>query len=264
MMAGMEQGALRFVEVGMRIAIFSDLHGNAHALEAVLEAVADARIDQFVCLGDVATLGPQPEQVLQRLQDLDCVCILGNHDEFLLDPSRIEAYTRVPEIVAAIHWCRGLLSEGALDFVRSFKRRHEITEGANRVLFCHGSPRSNTEEFLPSLSTAAIQTLLAGESANIVVTGHTHLQMLRSFKGRLLLNPGSLGLPFLDHPDGGVPVIMPWAEYAVIDLEPTALNVSMRRIPLEPSTLFEQAKRVEFPLQGYLMSQYGHLASQEA
>src|SRR5438552_16833646 len=93
----------------MRIALISDLHGNLVALRAALEHIARSRVDVIVCLGDVATLGPAPEQVMEQLARLGCPCILGNHDEFLLNPDLIHSYTEIPLIVASVDACRASL-----------------------------------------------------------------------------------------------------------------------------------------------------------
>ena len=69
----------------MRVALISDIHGNEVALRAVLEEIESEGIEQIVCLGDVATLGPRPGRVIDLIEGLDCPCIMGNHDEFLLD-----------------------------------------------------------------------------------------------------------------------------------------------------------------------------------
>jgi len=66
-----------------RIALISDLHGNALALKEVLARIANLGVDQIVCLGDVATLGPDPERVLELVHESNAICILGNHDEFM-------------------------------------------------------------------------------------------------------------------------------------------------------------------------------------
>jgi hypothetical protein len=78
----------------MRIALISDLHATDVALRAVLDDIARVGVDQIICLGDVATLGPSPNLVLQMLRDIGCPCITGNHDAFLLDPQLIAKYQR--------------------------------------------------------------------------------------------------------------------------------------------------------------------------
>src|SRR5580704_4189608 len=90
----------------MRIALISDIHGNYLALEHVLEDARAAGVDRFACLGDVATLGPRPGEVVRKLRELQCPVILGNHDDFLLDPALVRRYTSAKVIVDAIDWCR--------------------------------------------------------------------------------------------------------------------------------------------------------------
>ncbi|HEX5442031.1 MAG TPA: metallophosphoesterase family protein, partial [Ktedonobacterales bacterium] len=69
-----------------KIAIIADIHGNLPALEAVLAAVAAEGVERIVCLGDVATLGPQPREVIARLRTLGCPVVMGNTDAILLAP----------------------------------------------------------------------------------------------------------------------------------------------------------------------------------
>ena len=77
----------------MRIALISDLHGNEVALKAVLDDIEEVGVDQTICLGDVATLGPRPNAVLSMLRERGYPCILGNHDAFMIDPGLIHTYT---------------------------------------------------------------------------------------------------------------------------------------------------------------------------
>src|SRR5688572_4554384 len=112
----------------MRIALISDLHGNEISLDAVLEDARSAGYDQLVCLGDVATLGPRASQVLERLRELECVCLLGNHDEFMLDPSLIETYSSIPVLVGSVQQTRTALSTAELDFIRGFPRTLRVDD----------------------------------------------------------------------------------------------------------------------------------------
>jgi hypothetical protein len=68
-----------------RVALISDIHGNAVALDAVLADIARRRVDEVVCLGDVAMGAPQPREVLARLRDLSCAVVMGDADEWLLE-----------------------------------------------------------------------------------------------------------------------------------------------------------------------------------
>ncbi|MCU1278878.1 MAG: protein phosphatase, partial [bacterium] len=201
----------------MLTALISDLHGNLVALEAVLADAARASVERVICLGDVATLGPRPREVLARLQALGCDCIEGNHDAFLLDAALIRRYTETPVVVEAVDWCRAQLAAAELDFVRTFRAELTVPLDGGATLHCyHGTPRSHMEDLSPSATAAALDVLLDGRSATVLAGGHTHLQMLRQHRGMLVVNPGSVGLPFLEAPAGGAPTVMAHAEYATV------------------------------------------------
>lgn len=70
----------------MRVAIIADLHGNRIALDVVLADIERESVDGIVCLGDVAATGPQPQETVERLRELDCPVVMGNADTELLRP----------------------------------------------------------------------------------------------------------------------------------------------------------------------------------
>src|SRR6185312_12115737 len=109
----------------MRVALISDLHGNRVALQAVLRDIERRPVDRIVCLGDVATLGPAPDRVVETLAELGCLCILGNHDEFLLDPDLIHSYTELPVIVGSVDATRAAMNGSSLAFLRTIQRSSE-------------------------------------------------------------------------------------------------------------------------------------------
>src|SRR6185437_3372670 len=199
----------------MRVALISDIHGNEIALRAVLESIAREGVDRIVCLGDVATLGPRPGAVLAMLREMGCPCIAGNHDDFMLRPELVHGYAKVPIIVDAVHWCQSELSSADLDQIRAFVPELEIPlDGATLRLF-HGTPRSNVEDLLATTPADELAEMLDGRSATVMAGGHTHVQMLRQHRGMLLVNPGSVGMPFREYVGGRAPELMPHAEYAI-------------------------------------------------
>ena len=241
----------------MRVALISDLHGNALALEAVLADAERARADRVVCLGDVATLGPRPREVLARLEALGCACITGNHDAFLLDDALIHTYTETPIIVDAVDWCRAQLGARELDFVRTFRATLDVDLGGGATLFCyHGTPRSHMEDLSPSASADELDRHFAGRAAAVMAGGHTHLQMLRQHRGALVVNPGSVGMPFVEAPVAGPPRIMAHAEYAIVDAGAGAAAIELKRVPLDRAALRAQAASCDFPLRDWLVAQY--------
>jgi predicted phosphodiesterase len=242
----------------MRVALISDLHGNALSLRAVLDDIARVGVDRIVCLGDCATLGPEPEAVLDTLGALGCPVILGNHDDFLLDPQLIRRYTEVPVVVDAVDWCRDRLGRSHLDFVRTFRPDLEIDlgEGASLYLF-HGSPRSHMEDLLATTPPDELDRFLDGHSATVMAGGHTHVQMLRQHRGALLVNPGSVGMPFREaNTPGRAPTVLPHAEYAIVRADAGAVTVSLHRVAVDREALRRAARATDHPLGEMLAAAY--------
>ncbi len=240
-----------------RIALISDIHGNELALRKV---IADARrlgTDQIACLGDVATLGPRPREVLAIVREACDVFILGNHDEYLFDPRSISRHTSSPIVVGAIEECRQRLSRAELDFVKSFSRSVRIgADGDDGLLLFHGSPNSNDCDLLAETPDPDLARQLEGHTAAVMAGGHTHVQMLRQHRGQLLLNPGSVGLPFERFVAGGPPKVLAHAEYAIVEFRDGQVGVELRRLPLERSLLAEAARAWSGPMAAYLAAQY--------
>ena len=240
----------------MRIALISDIHGNRIALQAVLRDVAKAGVDQLFFLGDVATLGPDPTGSIELLHEQNCVCILGNHDEFMLNPKLAQTYTQADEILTAIDWCRDRLSADHLDFLRSFKPFLPVELGAGqKLLLFHGSPRSHMEVILSTTESSKLDEIFSGHDAQIMAGGHTHIQMLRQHKGALILNPGSVGSPFVEFVNS-VPKLLPEAEYAILEVKDNETAVSLKRVPLDRRRLIEAAEASDCPMRDWLIGEY--------
>ena len=241
----------------MRVALISDLHANEPALEAVLRDTRVQGVDQVVCLGDVATLGPRPDEILARLRDLGCVCILGNHDEFLFDEALIHNHTEAPVIIDSVDWCRSRVSAADLDFVRGFHRTWALPlEGETSLFLFHGSARSNMEDLLATTPPELVDEMLAGRRAAVLAGGHTHVQMLRQHRGMLIVNPGSVGLPFREYTHGGPPTLLPDAEYAIVEASRAGVTVTLRRVPVDRELLRASVAGSDLPLAPMLRAQY--------
>jgi predicted phosphodiesterase len=241
----------------MRAALISDIHANFLALKTVLAAIEEDNVDQTICLGDVANLGPQPKETLGLIRERGIPCIIGNHDAFILDSGLVHTYTDQPVIIQAVDWSREQLDQDDLDFLRTFKPtlRLAMDDGMEMLLF-HGSPASNMEDILATTPPEDIDRMLSGQNAAVAVCGHTHIQMLRQHKGTLLVNPGSVGCPFLEYMAGAPPIVMPYAEYAVVECARGALEVSLRRLYLDKKDLYQTVEQSDFPLREMMLLQY--------
>jgi predicted phosphodiesterase len=241
----------------MRIALISDLHGNDLALRAVLDDVRRAGVDEIVCLGDVATLGPRPHEVLATLRELRCTCIVGNHDAFLLDERLVRSYTEAQVVVDAVDWCREELDASERELLRSFvpTADRDLGRGARLFLF-HGSPRSHTEDLLATTPPDELDERLDGHEATVLAGGHTHLQMLRQHRGALLVNPGSVGMPFKEYVANRTPTVLAHAEYAVVESRDGTIAVDLRRVALDRAALRAQAEATTNPFRTMLLRQY--------
>jgi predicted phosphodiesterase len=218
-----------------RIGIFGDIHGNDVAFAAVLAALRAEGITRFVCLGDVAATGPQPREVVRRLRALGCPVVMGNTDAYLLDPSAFLADEGADEdmrrIMEVDRWVGEQLSSDERAFLAGFAPTVTLPLADGGSLFCyHGSPRSYEERVLPTTTTEDLDAMLGEVTAMVTVGGHTHQQMVRRHHRALVVNPGSVGLPFDSVPPGPGTRNPAWAEYAVLTCREGDLRIELRRI----------------------------------
>jgi putative phosphoesterase len=232
----------------MHIAIIADIHGNYVALDAVLADIEALRPERIVCLGDVAATGPQPRQVLERLRALSCPAVMGNADAWLLDPQPSETSDEDMRRFEAIdRWCAAQLAPDDLAYLRTFQPTAELSLGEGATLLCfHGSPLSNTDIIRAATPDDELERMLGGQHATVLAGGHTHTQMLRRYHDMILLNPGSVGLPYEQNPatGGRNP---PWAEYAVVGWAAGKLSVELRRVPVDAAAIVRAARASAMP-----------------
>lgn len=242
----------------IRYALISDLHGNEVALRSVLDHIDRHGVDQVVCLGDVATLGPRPGEVIELIEEAGCVCVMGNHDTFLLDPDAIAGYVEAPVILDSVAWCRARLRRSDRRLLSAFRPTIELPlEGDGLMLACHGSPRSSTEDLLATTPTEEVEQMLSGHDVGVLACGHTHVQMLRQHRGRLLVNPGSVGLPFKEPiSPGRAPRILAHAEYAVVESKGASIGITLHRVELDRAALRNALVDTDLPLRNALLKEY--------
>ncbi|MGZ4341021.1 MAG: metallophosphoesterase family protein [Solirubrobacteraceae bacterium] len=178
----------------MRVAVLNDIHGNLPALDAVLAEVYRARVDAIVVGGDLAW-GPLPRETLERLMALDdrARFVMGNADRDV-----VKAFDGgAPEHEAVSRYCAGRLSRMERDFLAGLAPMVVLdVDELGRTLFCHGSPRSDTERITTATPDARLRRILEGVRESLVVCGHTHRQFDRCIDAWRVVNSGAVGLPY--------------------------------------------------------------------
>ncbi len=233
----------------MKLALISDIHGNLFALNAALNAIQNQNIDQIICLGDIAAFGPQPRQVIARLQEINCPIIMGNTDEWLLNPKPHPIRDDdSPKITAVDMWVANQLTTADKSFIQTFQPtiRQQLNERISLLCF-HGSPRSNTELIHATTAEDKLTEALNGETATIMAGGHTHTQLIRRHQQSYIINPGSIGLPYEYKTDSTDVRTPPWAEYAIITVEKDKLNITLNHIRYDIRPLIKVAHQSRMP-----------------
>lgn len=185
----------------MRVAVLCDVHGNLPALRAVLADVAREGVETIVVGGDVAA-GPLPCETIEQLMALGdrARFVRGNADREIVDAydqgrHDVEAEHDPPQRAAA--FCAAKLSRNQRDFLAGFAAGVEFdVDGLGLTVFCHGSPRSDTEIITTATTDERLRGILDGVEQPVVVGGHTHRQFDRRVDGWRVINAGSVGVPY--------------------------------------------------------------------
>lgn len=233
----------------MKLAVISDTHGNLSALEAVLADITEMGADQIVCLGDVASFGPQPQDTLRQVQALSCPVVMGNTDDSLLKPRTLEDVPTptadTPVILEIERWCAEQLNDTDRNFIRTFQKTVRLELDSLELLCFHGSPRSYNDLITATTSDEELNGFLV-ERAPLMLGGHTHAQLLRRYQNVTFVNPGSVGLPYEILPDGSVrnPAR---AEYALVEVARGEPSITFRRVPYAIAPLLEAVRTSGMP-----------------
>jgi predicted phosphodiesterase len=191
----------------MRIAIFSDIHANLPALEAVLADVGESGPDQVWCLGDVVGYGAQPDECARLAEERCDLCLVGNHDLAVLGDLDLETFSHAA--AAAVEWTQRNSSEETLEFLRKL----EPSDTERNVALYHASPRDPVWEYVLWPDQAA--ECMQAQASRVAFVGHSHVALfftdqpdgdvrgsqagagtdLELGDGTWLINPGSVGQP---------------------------------------------------------------------
>lgn len=192
----------------MKIAVISDIHGNAEAFREVLNDMEEAGVSAVYCLGDNIGYGPEPEEVIKLLRKHEIPSVIGNHELALNRPEYLEWFNPIARI--SLEKTRELLSRSTLEFIKElpfFRTEHDCR-------FVHGFPPDSAIEYLFEVSREELLHTLDHMQERLCFIGHTHELLLVSRNGgtiskrplrqetvlldtasRYIINVGSVGQP---------------------------------------------------------------------
>lgn len=241
------------------IGVMADIHANPLALDAVRTDGAHLGVKQWIVLGDVVALGPDPVAVLQMLEQLNViVAIAGNTERYVLTGDRpppsyedVEAnpalFPTLTEVAAAFGWTKGFLTAANLlsTLTTYIEGGRFVLPDGTAVLAIHASLRSDDGVGInPDSDEQVLEDLFPGVEADVVLGGHTHLMTDRRIGSRRFLNPGSVSNPHGQ--DKG-------ASYMVLHCSTGGYEVEHRSVGYDVDAFRDQIRRSGFPGAGYLL-----------
>jgi diadenosine tetraphosphatase ApaH/serine/threonine PP2A family protein phosphatase len=229
----------------MRFAIFSDIHSNLEALEAMLADANESRCTHFVCLGDVVGYNANPHECVERVREKDCPIVKGNHDEQASLSKSSRDFNELAE--HAISWTRDHLTEEDKEWLRELCLQQPV--GDFTIVHATLDTPGQWSYVFNTLDAAASFTY---QHTAVCFFGHTHVPMafvrdegIRRVKIEHLridpaknyfINVGSVGQPR----DGD------WrAAYCIYDVD--ANDVEQRRVPYDVETAQEKIIKAGLP-----------------
>ena len=184
----------------MRIAAFSDIHGNLHALQAVLADIDEQKVDRIFCLGDLVGYGAYPNEVIELIRRRGIPTIMGNYDDGVgFDKDECGCAYTDPEMRrlgdSSFAWTKEHVTAGNKAFLRSLLPNISLAVDGKRLLLVHGSPRRINEYLYEDRGQSSLERIARASEADVLVFGHTHLPYVKDVDGVLFVNVGSAGKP---------------------------------------------------------------------
>lgn len=219
----------------MRIAVLYDIHANLPALEAAVAEIRRERIERIVVGGDVLP-GPMPRETIDYLRALEIPAefLHGNGDREILERLRGVETNAVPEAFReSMQWNARQLGPEDARWLASWPAMLQAdVPGIGQVLFCHATPRSDTELFTRLTPDDSVLPMFQGVTAPLVLCGHTHMPFDRAIGSTRVVNPGSVGMPF-GEPGAYWAVLGPDVEFrrTLYDLEAAAARIRTTGYP---------------------------------
>ncbi|MCT8138468.1 YfcE family phosphodiesterase [Anaerobacillus sp. CMMVII] len=224
----------------MKFAFISDIHGNAVALEAVLQDIERQGIDKTIVLGDISYRGPEPKRALELVRSLSTDVIKGNADEWIIRGVRSG---EVPDSALELmnierEWALNKLDPRDIEYLKSLPHHLNLNVGNVNIHVFHATPTSLFDIISPDADDLLIEDSLMSHDAQLFVYGHIHVPYIRYLKGKVIINTGSVGLPF----DG-----LAKASYAIVEVVDGRIRTSIERVDYNKERVLELYQEAGYP-----------------
>lgn len=224
----------------MKLAFISDIHGNAIALDAVLQDIKEKKVDQVFVLGDICYRGPEPQRALDLIRALDCQVVKGNADEWIV---RGVQQGEVPDQALELmnkerDWIVSQLTNESIDYLRELHTQLKFEIKGVKIHAFHATPDSLFEVVPPTSSDETILEKLVTSEDDLIIYAHIHKPYIRFVNGKCIMNIGSVGLPF----DG-----VSKASYSIVEISGGSIQTSNVRVSYDVQKVVDQYKNSEYP-----------------
>jgi putative phosphoesterase len=224
----------------MRLAFLSDIHGNAVALDAVLEDISKRSVEKIIVLGDISYRGPEPKRALELVKSLNTNVVKGNADEWVV---RGIKEGEVAESALQImnkerRWIYERLEEEDIQYLDELPSEVKLEADDIVIHAFHATPTSLFDVVQPFESDKALIDKMMKNDADIFVYAHIHKPFIRYIEGKCLMNTGSVGLPF----DG-----LTKSSYAIVDIKNGSFRTSIIRVDFDLEKVIKQYQEGDYP-----------------
>ena len=237
----------------MRIAVFSDVHSNYHALQSVLSDIESQVVDKILCLGDLVGYGAFPNEVIQMLSERKIPTVLGNYDEAVgLDLDDCGCEYKDPELdqlgKLSLAWTQARTSPANKANLHNLLPNIRLEVNDKRILAVHGGPRKINEFLYEDRQQITFERIARNADVDVLFCGHTHLPYQKKVADVLFVNAGSVGKPKDGDPRAGYVIVdfsgnYPQATFRRVEYDLVEAMAAIRSEPELPDFFAEQLER---------------------
>ena len=240
-----------------RIGVIADVHGNIVALDAVIERLQALGVENFVFLGDLVSKGPAPQECFQAMQKLNpLIWIQGNTEERFANPWFNELFNRDPETLSPEHrnlmlqhgFAKEHLPPESVAFLANLPIQQSLQAGNFACCCVHGAPGNVYQAITSDQERGEIDEICGRFAEPWCLSGHTHIPMLRHWKGKVFINFGGVSFPS-DH--------RIQASFGIIELGQDAPGTTFLEVPWDMNRLHRMCLERNYPLTDELKRYYG-------